>query len=453
MSQNADIQLTVFLSVYPLKVILGISVFISNFVIFVVFLTKSQRSSTDYLIMPNLFSDSFYGLQMCIPYYIFGDNFMFVRSFIEQIFIFFSLIMLFLMTIERYAAVLRPRRFRTWFSTRNVILFLGGLAISTMVTFIVLFHFLYLRDFFDANYQKNCEYYQQSANSSEENCSLDRNKAEKAQFGVKTFVYYIWPQFQLILVLFNTTLTIVVYRMISKHFNQSFVSGFFRRLTNQLGRLIENENLPNFRSSSRVNTLETSFGSEQIRSSAESLATLDESVFVEPDSDNRRVDSNVSQFSMESSNGIKSATTSSEITDNQSIPTTNKKTRTTGDNNAKSHVNRKNDTLQKREQAEKKLTLTFFFTACFFILVAVPTSIFNSVGLWHLLIVGKRSDVFRIGIWVSQTFYGFVFLLNPYVYASSNRSVRRKLKSIYRRIKGKNCFCAKQEQKTAESAQ
>ena len=85
----------------------------------------------------------------------------------------------------------------------------------------------------------------------------------------------------------------------------------------------------------------------------------------------------------------------------------------------------------KRLTVRKSLTWSFFFVGAFFMTVALPTSIFNAMGSWYFIISQELSDTYIVGLWISQTFYGLVFLINPCLYAASNSYVRGRIRFIF----------------------
>ena len=102
---------------------------------------------------------------------------------------------------------------------------------------------------------------------------------------------------------------------------------------------------------------------------------------------------------------------------------------------------KKSKKLPKCMSYKKTTTLAFFYVGLVFIIVALPTSLFNACAFWYLLISGKVSEVFTVGYWVSQTFYGFVFLINPCLYAASNRYVKGTVRNVSNRLFGWYCCC------------
>ena len=91
---------------------------------------------------------------------------------------------------------------------------------------------------------------------------------------------------------------------------------------------------------------------------------------------------------------------------------------------------------QQKPKIHKTITITFFYVGLAFIVFALPTSLFNAAGLWYLLITGRVSELITVGFWVSQTLYGFLFLINPCLYASSNSDVKKKFKAANKKLFG-----------------
>merc|ERR1712226_511904 len=126
---------------YPVKIILGVAVFLANFLIFLIFVSKPKLTPSDYLIIPNLLVDTLQGIIMCFPYFLFGEEYMFDASFISEIFTFFSLVMLILMSVNRYVAVALPRKYKRWFCMRNILISFSSIFILTLAIFSILIYF------------------------------------------------------------------------------------------------------------------------------------------------------------------------------------------------------------------------------------------------------------------------------------------------------------------------
>ena len=218
----------IFVIVYPLKALLGVLVFISNFFVFLIFMTRNKKVPTDYLIMPNLFVDSLQGIATCFPYYLISGKFIFSSAFVEEIFIFFSLVMLMLMTLNRYTAVLRPIKYKKWFSLRNVIIVVLMILLLTLIIFALLLNFLYFHEIVevengdqsDENDEKMFSVRDTNGNETRSENLLTSYRiddiAEISAFHVNHLIFFIWPQLQLALVLINAIMICIVYRAISK---------------------------------------------------------------------------------------------------------------------------------------------------------------------------------------------------------------------------------------------
>ena len=259
----------IFCAVYPVKLLLGVLVFIANFFVFVIFASKRKRTSSDYLIIPNLLVDFLHGAGMCIPLYVLSSNKekMMLGAFFFQVLMFFSLIMLFMMTLNRYTAVLRPMKYKIWFAKTRMLSTFVAVSAVTLFLFAAFAYALFLGTMDKQIYKKVC-YRTISRSLSQppthfrkrytlddlfgnnsisydgywnppiayqayENCHLKHfGKRKTAILSAKVFVYYIWPQFQLLLVSLNTLLMCFVYKKISNHFKNRVKLGLFGRFVN-----------------------------------------------------------------------------------------------------------------------------------------------------------------------------------------------------------------------------
>ena len=102
----------IFSVLYKVRLLIGTTVFVANFLIFTIFATKKRKLPSDLLVMPNLTIDSFYGLCMCFQFYFTDPGIKVNLEFCLQIFILFSLIMLILMTANRFVAAVRPIKYK-----------------------------------------------------------------------------------------------------------------------------------------------------------------------------------------------------------------------------------------------------------------------------------------------------------------------------------------------------
>ena len=294
----------IFYIVYPIKLLLGISVFITNSFIFVIFVRKQKREPSDWLIMANLMIDALHGLGMCIPLYLFKPVVMIKGSFAFQSFIFFSLVMLILMTVNRYVAVTRPRKYRKWFEKRYIFLSFSGIASLTLALFSAVAYALFVKKVVEKSIVEYCRtqyiyrrYYHETGyvfyfdvfdyngdilyHAGEtygfwdyeyvpkQICSLRTIENERTLLSVHFFVLYVWPQFQFCLVLINVLLMCFVYRQISKLFNLKTKFGFRNRFMKFIRQLFKDDRSSGKRrAESRRKTAlleiqETNFSSEE----------------------------------------------------------------------------------------------------------------------------------------------------------------------------------------------
>ena len=250
-----------FYVVYPIKLLLGILVFNANIFVFSIFSSKKKKSPSDYLIIPNLFVDSLHGLGMCIPFYLLGPKLMINGTFVYQFFTLFSLIMLILMTINRYVAVRRPFKYRKWFKKRFIIVSFLSITSFVIGVFALLAYLLFLGEIIESSFEEFCDnwvsyyhdwrgyyYFYDYYDSYDYNfdysfqymdlmCSYSVNIKRKNILNAKFFVLYIWPQFQLLLVSFITALMCFVYYRISDQFHQRVKLGIIRRFFDLISRL------------------------------------------------------------------------------------------------------------------------------------------------------------------------------------------------------------------------
>ena len=115
---------------------LGVLVFLANFLIFSILLTKKNKHSTEVLILFNLLNDGLSGLSLIIGaiidisnifsvfktelgYDLFLLSFKFLSSFLNRS----SVLLMIMMTVNRYFAVLRPFSYKRVFRKANIVLY------------------------------------------------------------------------------------------------------------------------------------------------------------------------------------------------------------------------------------------------------------------------------------------------------------------------------------------
>ncbi|XP_075265895.1 uncharacterized protein LOC142358375 [Convolutriloba macropyga] len=153
-------------------------------------------------------------------------------------------------------------------------------------------------------------------------------------------------------------------------------------------------------------------------------------------------------FADNDSSSLQSMSVASDFSSVSSIGSSENGDQHKTNENRKTNVGKKESfqqTQQQRQQTkyQKTITASFFYVGLVFIIVSLPTSLFNAAAFWYLLIMDKTSEVFDIGFWISQTLYGLVFLINPCLYASSNLYVRKKVRKVMRRLSEWVCCCCR----------
>ena len=129
------------------KCLLGVLTFVANILIFVTFATKIKKSSSDYFVIPHLVIGSLYGITICIPIDFQGkvdDKISGRVAFVSQQLVFCSIILLLIMTINRYVAVLKPSRYNIWFSKQFLSVMFIVIAFLYIISLTTLLYFLYI---------------------------------------------------------------------------------------------------------------------------------------------------------------------------------------------------------------------------------------------------------------------------------------------------------------------
>ncbi|XP_063714612.1 uncharacterized protein LOC134842272 [Symsagittifera roscoffensis] len=84
---------------------------------------------------------------------------------------------------------------------------------------------------------------------------------------------------------------------------------------------------------------------------------------------------------------------------------------------------------QKREKKKHHLTTTFFFISVIFIIVSLPSSLAQVMSHWF---PDRISGNFSWRLYlITETLYGLNFLLNPYLYSFNNSYIKRRLTSLF----------------------
>ncbi|XP_075262067.1 uncharacterized protein LOC142353655 isoform X2 [Convolutriloba macropyga] len=442
------------------KCLLGVLTFVANVIIFVTFASKNKKSTSDYLVIPHLVVGSLYGIVICIPIDFQGkvDGKISGRvAFVSQQLIFCSIILLLIMTINRYVAVLNPSRYNIWFSKQFLSVMFIVIAFLYIISLTTLLYFLYIGKKLKKSVREKCKEYgifefdYENMWHQTDSLSLcrDKTKTYEVSFMNEKFVsFHLWPQLQLLLVICYIIIMSFVYKRIGKNLQPDLNAGFLNQFvincfTGRREKAIDGADLSIretiFLSDQEMNrkighldqtnanismSMSTQHRPETLISTSGdvgSLATLS-------------VSSDVSRYSFEDP----------DLEHSQFYMNKSKRGRTANDETGGQNDQQKRSVQSSRKQTpkvHKTLTLTFFYVGLVFIIVALPTSLFNAAGLWYLLITDQVSEVFTIGFWVSQTFYGFVYLINPCLYASSNSDVKEKVRTVARQVCKRCSFC------------
>ena len=220
----------IFHVLYAFKLIIGTLVFIANIFIFTIFATKKEKFPSDFLILPNLMIDALHGLAMCIPFYLINSNFMLKGQLCFLTFIFFSLVMLILMTLNRYVAAIRPMKYKLWFNKSRILLSFLAITLITVALFSAVAYALFVAKVVDKSIEHYCETYYEKIcvptgwrlrswehycnyeYKERQNCYAREKSTQRALLNVNYFVFYLWPQIQLLLVICNTLFMCFVYK-------------------------------------------------------------------------------------------------------------------------------------------------------------------------------------------------------------------------------------------------
>ena len=262
----AEFENLIFDILYIFRLIIGMVVLAFNFIIFSIFAMKKKRSPSDCLVLPNLMIEGLHGLGLCVPLYFLDPDWVMKGQFCLQILVFFSLVVLILMAFNRYVAAVRPLKYKLWFKKRFIFLGFSGITLVTVALFIATCYVLFIAKVVEKSVEHFCEtyytersyyvyeteynhwhyrsrvygrsvnvctkymdfpYYPQpkrvpklkTAIESHERCDENITFHDKALVTVDYFVLYLWPQFQLVLVIINTVFIYFFYKKLYNKFH------------------------------------------------------------------------------------------------------------------------------------------------------------------------------------------------------------------------------------------
>ena len=147
------------LDIHIFRLITGMLVFLVNIIIFSIFAMKKKKSPSDCLVLPNLMIEGLHGLGLCGPFYLLDPDWVMKDQFCFQILVFFSLVMLILMTFNRYVAAVRPLKYKSWFKKRFIFLGFLGITLVTVVLFIATCCVLFIAKVVENSVERYCETY------------------------------------------------------------------------------------------------------------------------------------------------------------------------------------------------------------------------------------------------------------------------------------------------------
>ena len=189
-------------------------IFIFNFFVARVFMSKREFTASDLLIITGLIGDGVYGFILSsTPLIIYFSQEMegdFVKKLpliwlnLDSFSTLFSLLMILVMTLNRYYAVVKPFQYKIYFCTRNVLL---------MIFLVLIISFIFPMVGVIALYYDN----------------TTQGTFVVIPFDIYDFYIFIWPQLQLFIIIVDTVLMVSVYLQVAKSYNLRIASCFVKR--------------------------------------------------------------------------------------------------------------------------------------------------------------------------------------------------------------------------------
>ncbi|XP_075240102.1 uncharacterized protein LOC142335473 [Convolutriloba macropyga] len=439
---------------------MGFAAFLANLAIFLLLIRKTNKLASEMLVLTNLVIDALYALNLAWTG-LFNVTDIFVDKLVSRQFqcvirrvpytflILASLLLLIVMTLNRYVAVKMPFRYKVIFKTSNVIKYLLIVALSSTV----FASFDLVLCIFDPHEIKDYSH----------------------------IFTLIWVYMKFLLIGIVVILMFVMYKSISKQFGDNnfwlpILLPFKALLTCGCQKLVHrsstsqfeltsmNQPLANKNSANGASKLPTENNLQVAQPQIKISLTRSNSNPVESVSESRKTTTcaNSGNFSKQISLldvtkvNVKTSRSVEHISDQKFI----KKEPSSSSTFSKfsKNVRRLSSLLPKRlsesiygggassktpaelrrERKKHHLTTTFFFISVLFIIVSAPSSL--SQVMSHLFPT-TITETFSYRLYfVTETLYGLNFLLNPYLYSFNNSYIKRKIRELISAVR--SCFGA-----------
>ncbi|XP_075261989.1 uncharacterized protein LOC142353591 [Convolutriloba macropyga] len=404
-----------------LLLFIGIGAFFANSVIFLLLLQKINKLASELLVLCNLLIDALYGLVLFSVGFCNVNNvylseitgYLPLQCIIRRVpytfLVLASLFLLIIMTLNRYVAVKVPFRYKILFKIANVIKYLIGIVVLSLV-FASIDLALCIADPFE-------------------------------QEPYSDAFTIVWIYMKILLIGIVTILMFVMYNSISKQFvgnfwapillpfRALFVCDFHCHEHDSMTSITTNhpeENVDNFSAHEHETDDQNEDGN--IIAPAEKPNPKKPKMGILLESPKQKISPPMfkgQKVSLELkhpklSNGSSRASDRMSSANNSPChkPVTS----------AKQKADQKALMEQKRQQKKHHLTTMFFFISIIFILVSAPNSA-NQV-LAHLF-PNVVSLIFQWRLYlITETLYGLNFLLNPYLYSFNNSYIKQKFREL-----------------------
>ena len=236
--------LSVFVSIF---LFIGLFIFIFNCFLAFIFMSKNKLAPSDFLIITGLIGDGVYGLVFAsFPFsyvfslYLLENTESYLAEALPVLWLIldssstlFSLMMIFIMSVNRYFAVTKPFKYKIYFRKRNVLMMISFVIIVTTVFLSVgLISLAFPEKKVRWLGLKYGECYPPEDYESEPQCFWDVVYYYGIREYIKFYYLFLWPQIQLVAVVVDSILMIYVYIGIAISYEMKFGSCFKKKKTN-----------------------------------------------------------------------------------------------------------------------------------------------------------------------------------------------------------------------------